>query len=489
MLCLLALSPLVAQEALVPRAMDLRLTQDRVVMPDPGERMDLTGLTLLHPLPGGWSVGTSLYGATRGRRGGFFTGGFAAHWGHDLGSRFRAETGLFLGGGGGSSALVGGGLMLRGHLGLAWQGEQGRAGLQWSRIHFPNGAVGGSQVALVLERRLQTLAFPTLAGTGGRWPGFDAVGQAFTLSLQRYERPGGLHDVQMKPGTPTPSLVGFAWTRQTGPRSFLAFEMAAATLGQSDGYMEGFAGPGLRLPLGAGFSATARLLAGAGGGGRLGVGGGFLLKGLAGLDYQHPSGFVAALEAGRLESPSTPFGARVLAVRTGWHYGTPSVRSGAPARTVGSLVIQARPFYQRFAHAQRQGSPTRDALPVESIGLKLEALLGPWFYLSGLATGATTGQAGGWATGMLGVGAQSSPWRGFRLLAEGHAGAGGGGGLSTEGGLLLRTVGGLAWEPSPAWGIQALTGRIHAPRGRFDSPLIEVALVLRSRRPILSPRP
>jgi hypothetical protein len=105
-------------------------------------------------------------------------GGFEGGWRQSLSTHLVATTGLFAGGAGGASAPVGGGLMLRDHLGLRWEGDQQALGMALSRTVWPSGDIRSNQVAFTWARRFE--GHPVRLGEF--WPALDFREQRFELS-------------------------------------------------------------------------------------------------------------------------------------------------------------------------------------------------------------------------------------------------------------------------------------------------------------------
>ena len=120
---------------------------------------------------------------------------------------------------------------------------------------------------------------------------------------------------------------------------------------------------------------------------------------------------------------------------------------------------------------------SRRALSV--LGLKLERELGQsWRWVGQAATG-VGGQAGGYATGHLGLGWWSQPLgdTGLRWGGEATLGAAGGGGVRVDGGLFAQGQLQARMPLSRDWSIQADAGWLRGVRGNWSSPLLGLSLV------------
>jgi hypothetical protein len=508
-----------------------------------GERMGLWTQSWLLALDEHWWLGPSVAAAATGQRGGLFVLGAQAtrRWSLDalgMGDRQWLEASLYAGGGGGAGAPVGGGLMLMPS--VAWLRDWGgwQAGLSWSRVKFPSGRIGSSQLGLVLQwdGRLRWWDVADVgaqtAALGAGWddgPGATAnEAMPGLLGWQALQLDAAV--LHLRSGTKL-GMVG-ARAERDGPGAWRwTLETAAATHGGADGYMEMLAGALWRWPLAGPTAGTVagadaggqrqgpslsgvptvglRAALGLGGGGAVPTGGGLIGKAavqmrlplawLAPVDAAAFGGAQFQLEAGLVAGPGgrtggapdgTPgaagasaqgsYRARYLQASLGWDLDAAS-HGGALAlhgwRTSAS--------WQRQTHvARKQGS----AASLDTIGLKLAQDDGRPCYLTAQAHSAVAGGAGAYSLGLVGAGcatpatSQASPWR---VGAEALVGAAGGGGVATRGGAVAA---GQLWlqrasGPDTAWqlGLGRLRSLKPATPGEpvLDTPVVDVSWSMR----------
>jgi hypothetical protein len=505
-----------------------------------GERMGLWTQSWLLALDEHWRLGPSVAAAATGQRGGLFVLGAQAtrRWSLDalgVSDRQWLETSLYAGGGGGAGAPVGGGLMLMPS--VAWLRDWGgwQAGLSWSRVKFPSGRIGSSQLGLVLQwdGRLRwwemgVAADPRHVG-GGLCATDDAVAatcapadgaRAGLLGWQALQLDAAV--LRQRSGARL-GLVG-ARAERDGPGAWRwTLETAAATHGGADGYMEMLAGALWRWPwVGAlpGAEADAgdpsvigpmlsrvptlglRAALGLGGGGAVPTGGGLIGK--AAVQARLPlawllpaegagwGGTQLQLEAGLVAGPGGRSGgsagtvdhgiyrARYVQASLGWDLDGAS-RGGA--RAPHGWRASAR--WQRQTHAARKQGP---ATRLDTVGLKLaQDDTGPG-YLTAQAHSAVAGGAGAYSLGLVGAGlatptpTMASPWR---LGVEGLVGAAGGGGVATRGGAVAAAQVWLqrASGPDSAWqlGLGRLRSLRRAAPGEpaLDTPVLDLSWSVR----------
>lgn len=460
-----------------PQAIPLRATLRAETLRLPGgESMGLVGLSSTAAF-GSFYAGPGFYGAARGGRGGFFT------FGLEGGMRGRPfdgvplewDAGLFVGGGGGAAAPQGGGLMLRPHAGVALALGRFRLGAELSRVRFPNGGIASTQAAFSVAFTTDRLWAPLADTTGG----FDGAvrweGRGFGGELLKVDPASGA--LSRGGGRQAPfDLAGFALSRDLRGPFFRFLELDGAARGGSSGYAQAVAGLGLHGRLVGPLGVEARLGAGLGGGGDVDTGGGLLLSGEGALTLGL-GGWQASAGLGFLRAPGGGFRSRTATIRISHRLAIPTPWEGGEALAafvladwrVGSGVL----VYQR---AQRQSGA---AGAIQMMMLRADRLLRGGFYLSGEAGSATSGGAGGYSTGLAGLGWQTPSLAGQRLFLEAAVGAGGGGGLKSGGGLLVSSRAGWRLELPLGLGLDAVIGKVRAPGGDLDTTTYGLGLHLR----------
>lgn len=464
-----------------------RLTDETYDLPA-GERMGMTALSLLVDAGSSWRLGPSVYAATRGERGGFITLGVAGEWHHGLSRSWDVHAGLFVGGGGGRGGyqLAGGGLMLRGDLGLSYaMGEWGRIGFGVSHVDFPSGTVTSTQPYVLLERRFDSLSVPgwvSLTGGGGSaQPAVRAGAQEFSVVLRRYDIPDSVVQDNGAPQHGSMQLAGAEWLAYLDdPRWFVKVEAAGASGGESDGYMQVLAGGGWRWQPWRGGAFKVFGVAGGAGGGRVDTGGGFLVE--AGASWQQALTRDLALElaVGEVRAPSASFRARSLALKITHPFGLPQVGADpVPASDLGGYeprhlrVRVANQTYVDPAPGWRRNFPDET---VNNLGVQLDYFASRHWFLSGQGLAAYTGKAGSYMVGLVGGGVRADVAGPVFAEAELLAGAAGGGGLNVGGGAVVQGNLSLGWQLSRSVSLMASVGHLEAPGGELRTQVAGLAL-------------
>jgi hypothetical protein len=421
--------------------------------------------------------GLGVYSAVSGQRGGFFTGG------GEFGLRYQAgrvilDGGLFVGGGGGGSAPQGGGLMLRPHAGVLYDFGKFALGLEYAQVSFPNGNIDSDQLALIAELSFQSVFADD--DEPGELSGLDLRMASVSIAptLQHYSPNGSALQAT---GVEAMTLAGIELGRYISPRAYFFLESAAAFRGDADGYAELLGGVGYRYPLADRVAIQARLAAGAAGGGAIDTGGGFIYKASLGGEIVLTDALSLGLDYGIIDAPDGSFEAEMARVTLRYGLGMAAV-----SRTSNRLDPEDVSFGKwalRLSHVTYLSDPTlrknAGGGDVNLIALKADRLLSDHFYVTGQAAAAYQGDAGGYATGLLGIGYRYMLTDRLSIRAELLAGPAGGGGVNTSGGAILQPMAGLSWKLSKNLDFALMAGKLRSLRGDLDTEVLDVGLVYR----------
>ncbi len=470
-----------------PKPSAVRLTYESLNLPG-GESMGMLGGDVLVNVHENLRVGVGAYGAVEGQRGGFITLGVEGELQQRISDAWVSHAGLFVGAGGGhgSNALSGGGLMLRGDLGLTYESKgYGNIGLGVSHVRFPSGDISSTQPYVQYE-----YPFNSLLGSG--WLGappkdsglridpvqansneFALVGRHYELASKARRDDGGVQNSSMQ-------LVGVEWLSYLNDNWFVKVESEGAMGGDNNGYMQILLGGGLRLPISRTTSIKLHAAAGPAGGGGADVGGGLLLDAGLGLQQKISQHLALELSAGGVMAPSHTFEALNLALKLNYQFGLPDVGT-TPVSWYGLGEFDTTPLRMRLTNQTyfkadeqwRNGDINQE---VSNLGVQMDYFLTPNWFITGQGLAAYAGDAGAYMVGEVGVGGVWNITPNWFIEGEALFGAAGGGGLAVGSGLVAQANASVGYRLNNAMSIMATAGRIEALQGNFKANVAGVSL-------------
>jgi hypothetical protein len=465
--------------------MALRMTTEVLSLPGK-EKMGIVGGSLLTDVADGVSLGIGSYGAVSGQRGGFITLGVAGQVRQRISPRWQAHAGLYVGAGGGngSQALAGGGLMLRGDVGLTYETDgYGNFGLGLSHVNFPSGVIRSTQPYLLYEYPFYSLIGrgASNAGSGNKTPSsLRSKEQEFALVARSYKIPSSVVKNDGTPQFAKMQLAGIEWLSYLDEHWFLKLEAEGAAGGQSNGYMQILAGGGYRLPITNSTSVKLHAAVGPAGGGGVDAGGGLLLDAGIGLQQKIFGNNAIELSIGQVRAPSRSFKANSVGIKLVHSFGLPQV--GAKSVPTASLAgfepssLRARLVSQTYSGANPKWRNSFADKDVRNLGVQLDYFFTPNWFLTGQGLAAYAGEAGAYMKGLVGAGYRqpiTGPWF---VEAEALVGAAGGGGLAVGGGLVAQGNASVGYQLNKSLSVMGTIGRIQAARGDFKANVMGLSL-------------
>lgn len=394
------------------------------------------GLTLgvLRPMNNGYYLGATIYSAALGEAGGLYLGGVEFGRAVQMSGPYFLDASVYLGGGGGAGQVPGDGLSTRTRLGLGRSlGDWGAAGwdlmLGLSRMNVRGSAIHANGMELVLQRRfdLGLRSDDTLGKMAEPLPALRL--SALRPRLARYHLAGGAAFDALGIEAEF-SLANANWLP--------VLKTMGAGRGNAQGYADWTVGARRYAPLGDGsLSAYLDLSVGTGGGGAIASGSGLLAQAAGGLHWVWSKPWALQLEAGQMHSQGS-FRANYIGALLNWQgsgWGAAQDRP-APDLTPQAWALRAGTSQIRSNARLRQLSSSGRP-DIETIDLQIERDIGAGVFVSGQTSFAMLGQAGGYQSGMLGVGWRL-PFYGWILNPEVALGVAGGGGVATLGGGVAR---------------------------------------------------
>ena len=470
-----------------PTPSAVRLTFESLNLPG-GESMGMLGGDVLVSVHENLRVGVGAYGAVEGQRGGFITLGVEGELQQRISDAWVSHAGLFVGAGGGhgSNALAGGGLMLRGDLGVTYESKgYGNISLGVSHVRFPSGDINTTQPYVQYEYPFNSLLGSGWLGAppkenGLRIDPVQASRNEFNLVGRHYQFRSSAKRDDGSPQNSTMQLVGVEWLSYLDDYWFLKVESEGAMGGDNNGYMQILLGGGLRLPITRTTSIKLHAAAGPAGGGGADVGGGLLLDAGLGLQQKISQNLALELSAGAVMAPSHTFEALNLAVKLNYQFGMPDVGT-TPVSWYGLQEFDTTPLRVRLTNQTyfkaddhwRNGDVNQE---VSNLGVQMDYFLTPNWYLTGQGLAAYAGDAGAYMVGEVGLGAVWNVTPNWFIEGEALFGAAGGGGLAVGSGLVAQGNASVGYRLNKALSIIATAGRIEALQGDFKANVAGASL-------------
>jgi len=465
-----------------------RFTYEELDLPNQ-ETMGLAGGNVLLNLTEHIYSGLGVYGAVRGQRGGFFTGGLETGFHTRVRRNWWVDAGVFVGGGGGGAAPQGGGLMIRPHAGVLYETSLGRFGLNYSLVKFPNGEINSSQWSLSYEHPMEIRVGRSWFSDSHLQSKVDSLlkkkdypaTQDFSVLVQGYQLPRGTLGRSGTVQDENMSLVGIEWDYLVKPRLFFRFQTLGAVGGSSDGYAQVLLGGGYRYDLPGNNRFKIAVSIGASGGGNVDTGGGLIGNASVSLEHRFRNGVLLGAQAGYIDAAKGAFKANTLGLYLGY-----SDQAPRPLHEITPDDVRARHWRLRVSHqtyfptgdTRRKGQTQHDDRNIHLIALHTDLILNPRLYLTGQALGAYDGGAGGYAAGLVGGGVIYPLWKQSRLFfnAEGLVGAAGGGGIAVGDGLITQASAGVGYRINKTYDVMLSYGKTQASQGSFEANTLTMSL-------------
>ena len=450
------------------------------------EKMGFLGGGLLYELRHNLFIGPEAFGAATGNRGGFITLGMSADRVFPISNAISVETGLHIGAGGGRGGLQlsGGGLMYRGHLGLSLNTyHNGQIGIGVSRYKFPNGYIDSSQPYIKYRHE-----FDALHGRG--WTDItdlknDRVGnlkeREFSSVIRTYAVPSHVRRDNGTPQHKSIGLLGVEFTNYVRPNSFVKLEANGAMQGQSNGYMQIFAGGGQRFQLTDSVELKLGVAAGVAGGGGVATGGGMIFDAQTGIKLNLSEKLFTELAVGKVMASDGEFESDAVSLKAGYRFGNPVISHNEEMSKALVNFDQSK-FRFRFSNQTYLNSNTNwrnhsKNVNIDNLGIQLDYFLNNNAYLSGQGFAAYRGKAGAYMSGLVGIGLHKPISEKLYIDLESLIGAAGGGGTNVGNGFVTQFNTQLGINLGESDSIALGVGRILAPNGKFRANVISASYI------------
>ncbi|WP_233883510.1 hypothetical protein [Tenacibaculum piscium] len=455
--------------------------------------MGLAGLHYQIPINNWLYGGAGFHFAVTGDQGGLFTLGAELGVNKQLYKNLYVDANLHFGGGGGYRNLVNDGGFINPNIGLQYKKDNYSFGVQYSHLNFLSGEIKSNSISLFVE-------IPSVL----RFTDYNKAHQNFTaknISSDNFWSKPIVKNVQQvrfdffKPFgnskkdngetlNETLYVLGFEYQKYVSENTFLFAHTDAIYKGLRAGFMDLFFGAGYHPYQSKYINLFTKLGVGAAGG-RVAPEGGLMVYPSAGIDLKLANnlalsghaGYYRAI-AGDLEAYTVGFGLKYYGLNGGTKSQNKHQKKYTNFYTQGLRIEIQNQTY--FDVAKTDDIYNAKEIDLQLIGLKVNYDLNKWLYIAGEASFAYDGRSGGYAHGLVGAGIYSPRFlnnkaRGF---AEIMAGAGGGAGVDTDEGIIMRPILGFSYDIHKNISIIASTGKYNSPFGKVNATNINIGLSL-----------
>lgn len=457
--------------------------------PELKKTMGLAGLHYQIPLNNWLYAGAAFHFATTGDQGGLFTLGAELGFNQQLYKNLYIDGNFHFGGGGGYRKYINDGAFINSNIGLQYKKNNYSLGIQYSYIDFYTGVIQDNAISFFVE-------IPSLL----RFTDYKNSHQDFiatNISETNFWKKPTIKNTQQirfdffKPIgdskkddgsslTETLYVVGFEYQKYINNNTFLFAHTDAIYKGLRAGFMDLFFGAGYHPYQSKYINLFTKLGVGAAGG-RIAPEGGLTIYPSAGIDLKLTNnialsghgGYYRALD-GDFEAYTLGFGLKYFGLNGGTE--TSSKEKINSYKTKGVNINLQNQTY--FSVAK-----TDDTLGAKKVDLQLLALQVKYdiyknIYLIGEAGFAYGGRSGGYANGLVGIGGKTNDFfnNKLNLFIDLMAGAGGGAGVDTDEGIVIRPTVGFNYNLANNFSLFASGGKFISPFGNVKATNINIGL-------------
>lgn len=450
--------------------------------------MGLWGLHYLAPINSKFYGGLGMKAAVTGDQGGLFTLGVDVGFQQKIIPNLLLDANFHFGGGGGYRYLVNDGAFVNPNIGLKYCFDQFNVGLQYAHLNFYTGKIKSNSVSVFIEIP-SVLRFTDYKNRNQQFESTEADKNTFWDKWAQnnaqqirfdYFFPFGNsrndNNNQQSPLTNTLHVLGFEYQKYIQPKTFVYVHTDAIYKGLTAGFMDLFIGAGYHPYKSKDFNFFTKFGLGAAGG-RVAPEGGLMMYPSIGIDYKiykqfsvtAHGGYYRALD-GDLEAYTLGFGIKYNAINGGVIKNDTETYN--QFKTKG---IRVGVYNQRYLKAHRVGDIPID---LDLIALHLSYDLTKYLFAVGETAFSYTGESGGFAHGLVGLGLNSPTIikDNVRFYTEVLAGAAGGGGVDTGEGVVIKPSVGVSCKLYKPISLYASYGKVISPFGNLNTLNINAGL-------------
>ena len=444
-------------------------------MPKQQLKLGLVGIHVTHTFKNHFVFGSGMYAAMQGNYSGLFILGLDAGYQFNINPHVQWYAQAFAGSGGGHGLTrqMGNGGVLILQSGIRLPMHKFIVGAGYSALRVNGNHIHSNQWVLNLTVPFQLLlkqqkmserisvykhhiwVMPTLM--------VGIPDNAYTTNQQKITKKTGLSGVEVG------QYISSYW--------FDFLHASASFYGDFSGYMDVRAGLGADLHSEMAVYPIVKLAIGSGGGGAVDLGRGVFYQAQAGLGLQLSSRLSLQLLGGYLSGLTGHYHLKTAMVGLAYHFGlySPGVHEVSWQRT-NAHTLQISLGNETYINPI---NPYNHNHAIQLFSVKLNALMRQHWLLSGETAFAYTGSIPGYATGLIGIGWQSSSANALQLYGKFLVGAAGGGHIDVSGGFVIKPTIGVRYQFNQRVSIYASVAKLKALKGKFSPVTVDAGLGFR----------
>ncbi|CAM1344904.1 hypothetical protein [Tenacibaculum amylolyticum] len=470
----------------------VRLNFIPVAMPTEGfpnlkPTMGLVGLHYQIPFNDWLYGGAGFHYAITGDQGGLFTLGAELGINKKIINNLYFDANFHFGGGGGYRILVNDGAFINSNIGLQFKKNNYAFGVQYSYIDFYTGAIKDNTISLFVEipsvfrytayENANKEFINTTSSETFFWKK-PAVKNAQQVRFDFFFPTGNSKKDNRSPLDETLYVLGFEYQKYVSDNTFLFAHTDAIYKGLRAGFMDLFIGAGYHPYQSKYINFFGKLGIGAAGG-RIAPEGGLTIYPSAGLDLKISDhiaisghgGYYRALD-GDFEAYTLGFGLKYMNLSGGTEL--PNTEDNTfKTQGIGVAINN-----QTYFDVSKTDDPNNVlSTDLQLIGLQFNYDILDNIYVLGEAGFAYGGRSGGYAHGLIGIGAKTNMfWNRLNAFINLSGGAAGGAGVDTGEGIVVRPTIGFNYFVKEDLALKISGGKLYAPFGNLNATNFNIGL-------------
>lgn len=457
--------------------------------PELTSTMGLVGLHYQIPLNSWLYTGLAFHFAATGDQGGLFTLGAELGINKKLYKNLYLDGNFHFGGGGGYREYINDGAFINTNIGLQYKKEKYSIGIQYSHLNFYTGAIKDNTVSLFIEIP-SILRFTDYKNAHKNFIAKDntkdnfwtkpATKNAQQIRFDFFKPTGNSKKDDGTPLTETLYVIGFEYQKYIKENTFLFAHTDAIYKGIRAGFMDLFIGAGYHPYQSKHINIFTKLGVGAAGG-RIAREGGATIYPSLGIDLKLANNFALSSHGGYYRALDGDFEAYTFGFGVKYFGLNGGTKINSKEKQIDFKIdgINFNMQNQSYFDVAKTDDPDNIlSVDLQLLALQIKYDIYKNMYVIGEAGFAYEGRSGGYAHGLVGLGVRTNSFlkNKINLFIDAMAGAGGGAGVDTDEGIIIRPTIGVNYKLANNFSAFASGGKYISPFGNVDATNINIGL-------------